>query len=333
VTVVEELAPQVGAKPVCDALGLSKATLYRRRKPAPKPPSRPSRPRPARSLSEQERSEILALANEDRFADKSLAQVHAILLDEGRYLGSLRTWYRVLGQQGQVRERRNQLRHPNYTKPELLATGPNQVWSWDITKLRGPRKGEHYSLYVVLDIFSRYVVGWTLSPCESGEIAQHLFRETLQAQRVQKGQVTVHADRGAPMKSKALGFLLADLDVVKSHSRPRISNDNPFSESQFKTLKYRPDFPDRFGSIQDARAFCRHFFRWYNAEHRHSGIAMLTPEQVHLGKAAAVVTKRQGVLDAAFRAHPERFVRGRPRVPQVPAETWINKPDLEGAVL
>lgn len=325
-----ELAPELGITAACGVVGASRATVYRQqRPPAPKAEPRPPRPRPERSLADGERSKVLMVLNEPRFVDKAPAEIYATLLDEGRYLCSPRTMYRFLHANGQVRERRAQLRHPAYAKPELLATQPNEVWSWDITKLRGPYKGTHFSLYVILDIFSRYVVGWYVTTGESGTVAQHLFRQTCEKQQIAPGQVTVHADRGGPMKSKPLGLFLADLNLTKSHSRPHVSNDNPYSESQFKTLKYRPEFPDRFGSLQDARAFCRRFFGWYNDEHRHSGIAMLTPSQVHHGHADTVTDRRQLVLDAAHRDHPERFINGHPQAHRAPAEAWINKPTTE----
>jgi putative transposase len=333
VNLAEELAPELGTATACGVAGAPKATVYRRRQP-PTPPAEPRPPRapPKRTLADSERAEVLALLNDSRFVDKAPAEVHATLLDEGRYLCSPRTMYRLLDAYGQVRERRNQLRHPAYAKPELLATRPNQAWSWDITKLRGPSKGVHFSLYVILDIFSRYVVGWYVTTGESGAVAQDLFRQTCEKQLIAPGQVTVHADRGGPMKSKPLVLFLADLNLTKSYSRPHVSNDNPYSESHFKTLKYRPEFPDRFGSLPDARAFCRLFFAWYNDDHRHSGIAMLTPAQVHQGRADTVVHQRQLVLEAAFRSHPERFINGPPRAHRAPAEAWINKPTTEPAL-
>jgi putative transposase len=323
---VEQLAPEVGVVAACDALDVPRANVYRRRSPPRAEPPAP-RPRPARALSDDERARVLATLNEPRFVDKAPAEVHAILLDEGTYHCSERTMYRLLAVSGQLRERREQLQHPAYKKPELVATRPNEVWSWDITKLRGPTKGSHFSLYVIIDIFSRYAVGWYVTNGESGKSAEHLFRETFAKQGVEPGQqLTVHADRGGPMRSKPLGFLLADLGLTKSHSRPHVSDDNPYSEAQFKTLKYRPEFPERFGSLEDARAFCRTFFAWYNDEHRHSGIAMLTPADVHHRRAELVVEKRAEVLASAFAARPERFVRGGPRRVPVPTEAWINKP-------
>jgi putative transposase len=265
----------------------------------------------------------------ERFVDKAPTEVYATLLDEGTYHCSVRTMYRILAEAGEVRERRNQARHPKYQAPELLATAPNQVWSWDITKLRGPVKWSYYYLYVILDIFSRFVVGWMIAYRESATLAKRLIAETCEKQNVQPGQLNLHADRGSSMKSKTVAFLLADLGVTKSHSRPYVSDDNPYSESQFKTLKYRPDFPARFGSIQDARSFCREFFPWYNQEHRHSGIGLMAPEMVHYGKAEQVSSQRQIVLASAFVSHPERFVRGLPMPPSLPEAAWINKPKVE----
>src|ERR687898_3414990 len=252
---------------------------------------------------------------------------YATLLDEGVYHCSILTMYRILDDHGEVRERRDQLRHPVYSKPELLAEGPNQVWSWDITKLLGPAKWTYFYLYVILDVFSRYVVGWMVAHREQAELAERLIAETLAKQQVPAGQLTLHADRGSSMTSKPVAFLLADLGVTKTHSRPHVSNDNPYSESQFKTLKYRPGFPDRFGSIQDARAFCQQFFGWYNAEHRHAGIAMMTPEAVHYGHAAQLHQVRAAVLAGAYAAHPERFVRKPPLPKPLPTAVWINPPE------
>ncbi len=251
----------------------------------------------------------------------------AILLDEGRYLGSISTFYRLLRQASGTRERRKQATHPASVKPELVATEPNAVWSWDITKLRGPAKWSWFYLYVILDIYSRYIVGWMVASRESGPLAEVLIRQTLTKQGIGPDQLTIHADRGSSMTSKPVAFLLADLGVTQSHSRPHISDDNPFSESQFKTLKYRPDFPDRFGSIEAARLHCQTFFAWYNDEHRHTGLGLHTAADVHYGLAEAVRHKRTGVLDAAYAAHPERFVRKPPAPPQLPTTTWINQPD------
>jgi putative transposase len=279
-----------------------------------------------RALSPQERRAVLDVMHAERFADLSPREVYATLLDEGTYLCSVPTMYRILAAEGEAGERRNLLRHPRYTKPELLATAPNQVWSWDITKLLGPAKWTHFDLYVMLDIFSRYVVGWMVAHGESAALAAQFIGETCAKQGIAPGILTVHADRGSSMKSKPVAMLLADLGVTKTHSRPHVSDDNPFSESQFKTLKYRPEFPQRFGSIQDARAFCRRFFAWYNAEHHHTGLALLTPEVVHHGRTADVLAARQRVLDAAWAANPARFVRRPPVVQAPPAAVWINPP-------
>ena len=263
--------------------------------------------------------------HQPRFVDLAPAEVYATLLDEGRYLCSLRTMYRVLAAAHEVRERRNQLRHVAPT-PELLATRPNEVWSWDITKLLGPAKWTYFYLYVILDIFSRYVVGWMVAHQERAALAERLIEVACETQKIVPGQLTIHADRGASMTSKPVALLLADLGITRTHSRPHVSNDNPFSEAQFKTLKYRPTFPERFGSLQAARAFCQPFFRWYNAEHRHTGIALLTPAMVHDGQAEAVRAQRADVLAAAYAAHPERFVRKPPTPPAVPDTVWINPP-------
>lgn len=323
---VETLAPDVGTKPACKALGISRAGLYRRRAARLVLRIQTKRPAPPRSLSEPEQQEVLAMLHTERFQDKAPHEVYATLLDEDRYLCSIRTMYRILEQHHEVRERRDQLRHPNYTKPELLATAPNQVWSWDITKLLGPVKWSYFYLYVILDIFSRYVVGWMVAPRESAELAEQLIGETCIKQNIQKGQLTIHADRGSSMKSKPVAFLMADMGITKTHSRPYTSDDNPFSEAQFKTLKYRPDFPDRFGCIEDARAFCRTFFIWYNNEHKHSGISLLPPTVVHHGRAETVIANRQSVLTRAYELHPERFVAKVPKHQQLPDAVWINPP-------
>lgn len=269
---------------------------------------------------------MLGVLHEERFQDWAPAAVQATLLDEGNYLCSTRTMYRILEQEGETRERRDQAIHPAYQKPELLATAPNQLWSWDITKLRGPAKWNYSQLYVMIDVFSRYVTGWMVAERESAELAKHFIEDTLQKHTIPPGQLTIHADRGKVMRSKPVAFLMADLGIAKTHSRPYVSNDNPYSESQFRTLKYRPGFPDRFGCIQDSRAFCQQFFTWYNDQHCHSGIALLTPSMVHFGQAPTVLTQRQLVLDAAYLAHPERFVRRAPNVQPLPGMVWINKP-------
>jgi putative transposase len=327
---VEELTPLVGTRPACRALGVAPATIYRRRRPAPARADRP-RPEPPRALSPVEREAVLGELRSDRFVDTSPAQVWATLLDEGRYLCSERTMYRILAEQAEVRERRNQLTHPAYTRPELLAERPNELWSWDITKLLGPEKWAYYYLYVILDVFSRYVVGWTVQERESAAVASALIAQATAQQRITPGQLTVHADRGSSMRSKPVAFLLADLGITKTHSRPYTSTDNPYSEAQFKTLKYRPGFPDRFGSITDARGFSRPFFDWYNHEHRHSGIGLMTPAAVHYGQADAARDQRARVLAAAYAATPERFVHGVPRPPELPTAVWINRPATEEA--
>jgi putative transposase len=326
VTAAESLAETVGRAPACRALGIPRASFYRRVGWKEPPASSTHRPTPARALAEPERKAVLEQLHSKRFQDKAPAQVYAALLDEGTYLCSIRTMYRLLDQHGEVRERRNQLTHPNYKKPELLATGPNQVWSWDITKLRGPAKWTYFHLYVILDIFSRYVVGWMVAPRENAELARRLIKESCQKQAIEPEQLSLHADRGSSMRSKAVAFLLADLGVTKSHSRPYVSDDNPFSESQFKTLKYRPEFPERFGSLQDARSFCQCFFPWYNTEHHHSGISLLTPEMLHYGRDGKIIQHRQEVLSQAYERNPERFVRAHPKAIEAPSEVWINPP-------
>jgi transposase InsO family protein len=321
---ISGISPPLPVVTACAALGMARATLYRHRHPS----RRPARPRPpsARALGATEKQTVLGLLHSNRFVDQAPASVFATLLDEGIYHCSVRTMYRLLAAGGEVRERRDQLRHPQYAKPELLARGPNQVWSWDITRLKGPAKWTYFYLYVLLDIFSRYVVGWMLAREETAALAKHLIAETIAKQDIAAGTLTLHADRGSPMKAKPVAFLLADLGVTKSHSRPHTSNDNPFSESQFKTLKYRPDFPKRFGLIEDARAHCHAFFTWYNTEHRHSGIGLMTPQQVHYGDVEAIDEARRKTLEVAYRRHPDRFVRKKPEPPQRPLDVWINPP-------
>jgi putative transposase len=322
---VDQLAPTIGIASACEALGVARASFYRQPVFGPAWPT-PSRPTPARALSTEERATVRDVLNSTRFQDCAPAAIQATLLDEGQYLCSTRTMYRVLNEDGTSRERRDQLTHPAYQKPELLASAPNQLWSWDITKLRGPVKWTYYYLYVILDVFSRYVVGWMIAPREAAALATKLIEETCDKHLIQPDQLTIHADRGSSMRSKPVAFLLADLSITKTHSRPYTSNDNPYSESQFRTMKYRPEFPDRFGCLQDSHAFCQRFFPWYNDDHRHSGIAMLTPAMVHFGQAPAIWEKRQTVLDAAYLAHPDRFVRRPPKPLPLPKEVWINKP-------
>jgi putative transposase len=319
-----QVVPRAGVVPVLSAMGLSVATFYRRQRHGPQL-VRP-RPPPASALSPGEQTAALALLHSEQFADKAPAEVVATLLEEGQYVCSERTMYRLLAKHGEVRERRDQLRHPAYTKPELVATAPNQVWSWDITKLKTHAKWVYLYLYVVLDIFSRYVVGWMLAEHENGAHAERLMRETIERQGVKPGQLVVHADRGQPMRSKRLSQLLADLDVTRSHSRPHVSDDNPFSESQFKTLKYHPGFPDRFGGHDDGLAHCRKFFPWYNDEHHHSGLAYLTPRQVHLGNADAALQRRHELMLAVYAKHPTRFIGGLPRLTTLPRAVYINPP-------
>jgi putative transposase len=321
---VTELGPRLGIAPTCGALGLSRATYYRCQRPKSE-----SRPRTSpRSLSIEERQAVLDILHEPRFVDRAPAEVHATLLDEDRYLCSVRTMHRILAANQEVRERRNQRRHPRYPVPELVATGPNTVWSWDITKLRGPVKWTHYYLYVILDIFSRYVTGWMVADREWGVLAKRLIVESCRRQHITSQQLTVHADRGGPMRSKSLALLLADLGIQQSHSRPRVSNDNPYSESQFKTLKYQPEFPRRFGSLEDARAHCADFFTWYNTEHHHSALGFLTPADVHYALSGKRIAGRAAVLKKAYAAHPERFPHGVPLPPEPPKEVWINKPRI-----
>jgi putative transposase len=320
-----ELALVVGMAPACAALTVSRASLYRRRR-GPTATVR-HQPTPRRALSVAERQLVCDVLHEERFVDKAPAQVYAALLDEDVYHCSVRTMYRLLASRREVRERRDQLRHPQYQKPELLATGPNQVWSWDITKLLGPVKWTYYYLYVILDIFSRYVVGWMLALQEAAHLAKRLIAESCAKQGISPGQLTIHADRGPSMRSQTVAMLLGSLGVTKTHSRPHVSNDNPFSEAQFKTLKYCPEFPDRFGSPEHGRTFCHSFFRYYNHEHRHSGVGLMTPYAVHHGLAPRITAARQQTLLAAYARHPERFVRKPPQPPILPEAVWINPPE------
>jgi putative transposase len=323
----EQLGESVGVSAACQALGVPRGSLYRARQPKKAPQPRPT---PERALSQEEKDQVRQVLNSERFQDSAPRQVYATLLDEGEYLCHWRTMYRILDEHGEVRERRNQLQHPVYTKPELLATGPNQLWSWDITKLKGPAKWTYYYLYVILDVFSRYVAGWMVALREAAILAEKLIAETCAKQGIEPSQLTLHADRGPSMRSKSVAQLLADLGVTKTHSRPYTANDNPYSESQFKTMKYRPDFPERFDSVADVRSWAREFFGWYNHDHRHSGLGLMTPATVHHGQAETVCQQRQQVLLTAYAAHPERFVRGVPTPPELPNEVWINKPQADG---
>ena len=337
IAAVHELSPALGSATACRALGLPRGVPARQRAQARRAafvgpmPERTPRPPPPLALDAQERALLLETLNSERFADTAPAAVHATLLDEGRYLGSVRTMYRLLAAHGGCRERRNQLSHPAYVKPELLAIAPNQVWSWDITKLKGPAKWTCFHLYVILDIFSRHVVGWMIAERESADLAEQLIADSVSRHAVEPGMLTLHADRGAAMRSKPVAALLVDLDVAKSHSRPHVSDDNPYSESQFKTMKYRPDFPARFGCIADARAHCQAFFAWYNTAHRHSGIGYMTPQAVHYGHAQALRELRQAALDTAFIASPRRFKGRRPQPHALPTAAWINPPTSETA--
>jgi putative transposase len=329
------LAPRIGTRAACAAAGMPQATWYRRHrispplpKPAPVPHAERAQPR---ALAPAERQAILDVLHSGRFADTAPAEAWATLLDEGIYLGSVSTFYRILRAAGESRERRAQATHPAAVKPELMAAGPNQVYSWDITKLHGPAKWTYYYLYVILDIFSRYAVGWMVATRESAVLAEKLIAATCTKQGIGRGQLTIHADRGSSMTSKPVALLLADLGVTQSHSRPHVSNDNPYSEAQFKTLKYRPGFPRRFGSIEAARAHCQDFFPWYNNEHHHGGLGLHTAADIHYGRAAAVRAGRAHVLTGAYLAHPERFVHKPPAPPKLPATSWINPPQEEEA--
>jgi putative transposase len=310
---------------LCHSVGLARATLYRRQQPARVSAPTPRAPS-SRALVPAERQAVLDVLHSERFVDQSPAEVQATLLEEQTYLCSTRTMYRILDAAQEVRERRDQARHPAYAKPELVASAPNQIWSWDITKLKGPIPYLYYSLYVILDLFSRYVVGWMVAAHENARLAQRLIDATCRKQGIGPNQLTIHADRGAPMRSKLVAELFSDLSIDASHSRPRVSNDNPFSEAQFRTFKYRPEFPDRFGAIEHARSVSRDLFAWYNDAHHHSGLSYLTPADVHYGRATATLAVRHRTRVAAYTAHPERFVQGPPRLETLPHAVWINPP-------
>jgi putative transposase len=324
-TTASEASPELGVAVACRALGIPRASFYRHGRPPSRSPRSPRR-KPLRALAEGERRAVLALLHSERFVDRAPQEIYATLLEDGFYHCSVRTMYRILQETEEVRERRDQLRHPRYSKPELLATGPNQVWSWDITKLLGPAKWTYFYLYVLLDIFSRYVVGWMVAERESRALARRLIQETCIKEDIVPGQLTLHADRGPSMTSKPVAHLLADLGVTKTHSRPHVANDNPFSESHFKTMKYCPEFPEKFDSSRHARGFSAEFFPWYNHEHHHAGLGYLTPAVVHHGRTDEVLAVRQMALDAAFAAHPERFVHRPPRTTRPPEAVWINPP-------
>ncbi|MFD3736255.1 IS3 family transposase [Streptomyces sp. NPDC058632] len=331
---LEELTPLVGRVQACAALGVSRATYYRhhRRSPAPARP-RQERRRHPRALTPEEEIRVLDVLHSPEFADMAPAEIYAILLDRGVYLCSESTMYRLLRRHGEVRERRRQAVHPPRTVPELLAEGPNQVWSWDITKLKGPVKGVYYCLYTIIDIFSRYTAGWMIAAHENKDLAERFLSETIAKYGIEPGQLTIHSDRGSPMVAQNVAQRMAGLGVTKSHSRPKTSNDNPYSESQYKTLKYRHDFPGRFGSLEDARAWCTRFFTWYNEEHRHSGIGLHTPYDIHFGLAEQLREMRADILQAVYAKHPERFVRKPPEPPTLPAAAWINKPAPDGPLI
>jgi len=327
----DDLAALTSTKQACALLGASRATLYRRRRPARYGPAAP-RPAPPNKLTEAERQRVLTVLRSAEYCDLAPAQVWARLLDDGVYLCSISTMYRLLAVAGENRERRRQRTHPARQKPELIARRPNEVWSWDITKLQGPERGVYYELFVIIDIFSRYVVGWMVSPAETGELAEAFIADTLQRHGIAPGQLSLHADRGTSMTSKPVAQLLIDLGVARSHSRPHVSNDNPYSEAQFKTLKYCPAFPGRFGSIHDARSFCAAFFDHYNHEHRHAGIGLHTPASVHYGTAAEIRAQRAVTLAAAYAANPARFGHRRPTPPTLPTVAWINEPTPEALI-
>ena len=324
---IEALAQHLPVSQVCERLAFPRSSLYRSQQAEEVRP-KPVRPTPARALTPDERVVVRDLLESERFVDHSPYEVYAELLDEGVYYCSISTMYRILHEHEEVQERRNQRRHPTYTKPELLSTGPNQVWSWDITKLRGPAKWHYYYLYTMLDIYSRYVVGWLLAERESADLAQQLITASCEKQQIARHQLTIHSDRGSPMIAHSVAQLLDHLGVAKTHSRPYTSNDNPFSEAQFKTMKYRPDYPERFGSSQDARSWAHTFFDWYNYEHYHTALGLLTPASVHFGQAPDIIAQRQLTLDAAYERHPQRFVRGAPKPPTLPTAVWINPPTL-----
>lgn len=325
---VDERDDALTVAEACESVELPRASYYRSKSP----PEVITRPQSPRRLTDIERQHVLETLNSERFCDQSVRQVWAQLLDESQYLCSVRTMYRILEENQAVRERRHQLRHPEYQRPELLASGPNQLWSWDITKLKGPHKWNYFHLYVILDVYSRKVVGWLLANRESSTLAVELIRQSCHREGIVREQLTVHADRGSSMRSKSVAFLLADLGVTKTHSRPYTSTDNPYSEAQFRTLKYQPNFPGKFGSLQDARTFLQGFFAWYNHEHRHSGIGLVTPAQRHSGDDKTVYSRRQLVLEAFYKKHPERFVHGLPSPPELPTDVWINKPNEERKV-
>lgn len=326
IEIVEDLSQCVPVRRACQAIGLSHHAFYRSRRIGQVRAPAKDTPGSRRALNCEEKAQVRSTLNSERFADQAPREIYATLLDEGTYLCSVSSMYRILRENQEVCERRNQLRHPAFAKPELLATGPNQVWTWDITKLLGPVKWTYFYLYVLLDLFSRFVVGWLIAPRESTELAEVLIAETCTRQNIQPQQLTLHADRGAAMVAKPLAALLADLSVSESHSRPHVSNDNPFSEAQFKTMKYQPTYPRRFGSLPDARSWAHVFFPWYNFEHHHSRLGLMTPAAVHFGHAAPLWQHRQAILQEVYAIHPQRFVKGLPKPPTLPTAVWINPP-------
>lgn len=330
VELVQQASEQIGVRQACEALGLAPATFYRRIQPANTEPKRNvTVPKPrlsVRAITRAERERVIEVMHSERFRDEPVPQVYATLLDEGVYLCSMASMYRILRERGETSERRALKEHTPAKRPELLASAPNEVWSWDITKLKGPGRWNYFCLYVILDVFSRYAVGWTVEERESADLATDFIQEIAFRQGIAKGQLTIHADRGAAMTSRSVSQLMVELGIERSHSRPHVSNDNPFSESHFKTMKYRPEVPDRFASAEHAREVFSKLFDWYNECHRHSGIGFMTPSAVHFGRTAEITERRQHALRVAYNLHPERFVGGEPRAPVVPTEVWINKP-------
>lgn len=324
---LEDLVPLSSKTSACRILGISRATLHRRESPASAErgmPAGPHAPHPA-ALTAGEREQVLDVLDSDRFADKSPAQAWAVLLDEGRYYCSIRTMYRILASRDEVRERRAQASHPPRVRPELVADGPDRVWTWDITKLKSQWRGLYFDLYVMLDIFSRKVIRWEVHATETGDLAKTFIENAITSNGGARPDY-IHADNGTSMTSKPVSQLLSDLNITDSHSRPHVSNDNPYSESAFKTLKYCPVFPGNFTSLEEARVFCSLFFSYYNGEHRHSGIGLNTPQSVHDGTWREIRERRQQVLDAAYAVRPDRFRGRRPVAPELPARVWINQP-------
>jgi len=322
-----ELVAEMGVRAACAGMGLTRGSYYRSRRETRQVLHTVRRPRRSPlALSEAERQEVIDVLHSPAYVDVAPRTAYAMLLDAGIFIASVSTFYRILRACSGTRGRRDQLVHPAYARPELLATRACEVWSWDITKLKGPVKSAHFHLYVILDIFSRYVVGWMIADRESDLLAEALIGHTCDKEGIVPGQLTLHADRGAAMRSKLVADLLVDLNVVKSHSRPYTSDDNPYSEAQFKTMKYRPGFPERFHSLDEARAFCQTFFVWYNYEHRHSGIGYVTPAAMHNDVAKIIYEQREHVLQNAFSRNPNRFKNTYPRPPALPTEAGINMP-------